>query len=241
MEANRESNFLTTQWTQILNSREGEAEASSETLVTLCQNYHYPVLVFIQNQCRDQDKARDLCQGFFEHMIETKFYRKAVPERGRFRSFILTAVKNYLKNEHRAATRQKRGGESVHFSIEGDEFVYAGLVSDVPPDALFDQQWAAAVFKSVWRSLRAEYEQLDQTHRFEALRPTIMNPGAAFPYEQVSIELGMSESGAKSAAFRLKSRFRELFRETVAHSVENPNEVDGEIQYLIEAMSFCNR
>jgi RNA polymerase sigma-70 factor (ECF subfamily) len=237
----RDSQFLTTQWTQILASRGENADSTSEALVALCQNYHEPVLVFIRNQCGDPEKARDLCQGFFERLIETKFYRKARPERGRFRSFLLTAVKNYLLNEHRDASRQKRGAASLHFSIEGDDLAEPELVAGIPPDALFDQQWATTVFKGVWKLLRAEYGQLDQLDRFEAFRPTIMNPGKAFPCAEVAEQLGMSESGAKSAAFRLKSRFRELFREVVAQLVDHPNEVDAELQYLIEAMSFSNR
>ena len=241
MEPSRDQQFLTTQWTQILNSQGAKGDGNSAALVTLCQNYHYPVLLFIRNRCGDPEKAKDLCQGFFEFLVETKFYRKADPERGRFRSFLLTAVKNYLLKEHRKASCQKRGAVNIHFSIEDDDLAGPELETNIPADAQFDQQWAITVFKSVWRVLREEYGQLDQLDRFEALRPTIMNPGIAFPYEEVAGQLGMTESGAKSAAFRLKSRFREIFRETVAQLVDHPNEVDAELQYLIEALSFSNR
>lgn len=241
MENDKEARFLTTQWTRILDSRGGVGDAASETLVMLCQNYHYPVSVFIRNRCDDSEQAQDLCQSFFEILIETRLYRRALPERGRFRSFLLTAVKNHLANEHRAATRQKRGASKVHLSLEVADLIEPELLSDVPPDALFDRQWAATIFKNVWVRLRTEYEHLDQLNRFEAFRPTIMNPGAAFPYDEVADRLDMTPSGAKSAAFRLKSRFRELFRATVAQSVDNPNEVDAEIDYLIQAMSLSNR
>ena len=84
-------------------------------------------------------------------------------------------------------------------------------------------------------------EQLGEVDRFEAFRPAIMNPGSPFPYDEVATRLKMTPSGAKSAAFRLKSRFRELFRATVAQLVDSPNEVDDEIEYLIQAMSFTKR
>jgi RNA polymerase sigma-70 factor (ECF subfamily) len=241
METKNDAQFLTTQWTQILDSNGGCTDVVSEALILLCKNYYFPVFVFIRNRCGNVDEAHDLCQGFFELMIETKLYRKAMPERGRFRSFILTAVKNYLNNEHRDANRQKRGAGSIHFSIESDLMAESELVSDVPPDTLFDQQWAATIFKSVWRQLRTEYEQLGQLDRFELFRPAIMNPGVAFPYEEVAPQLKMTPSGAKSAAFRLKSRFRELFRAKVAQLVDSPNEVDKEIDYLIRALSCTNR
>jgi len=241
MENKIDGQFLTTQWTQILNSSAERDDAASETLVMLCQDYYLPVFVFIRNSCGNVDEAHDLCQGFFELMIETRLYRKAIPERGRFRSFILTAVKNYLKNEYRDARRQKRGEGKVHFSVDCDQMAQSALVSDVPPDALFDQQWAATMFKDVWKLLRQEYEQTGQMERFESFRPVIMNPGAAFPYDEVAANLKMSSSAAKSAAFRLKARFRELFRVKVAQLVDSPNEVDEEIQYLIQAMSYVNR
>ncbi len=236
-----QSQFLTTRWTLILNDGHGSS-STTDALATLCETYHTPVYVFIRNRCGNDDDAQDLTQGFFETLIEKRWYQKARPERGRFRAFLLTAVKNYLINAHRQATTCKRGGEMVRTMLENFE---AGeradqdqaLLTHHPPDAVFDREWAAVIFKRTWSLLRAEYENMGQLDRFKALRATIVNPGAPFPYDEVASQLALSESGAKSAAFRLKTRFRELFRAIVAEVVDHPDEVNQEIEYLIQAMS----
>ena len=236
-----ETKFLTTPWTLILGSNDtGKAsERPTRALIKLCENYRYPVYAFIRQRCGNADRARDLCQGFFAFLIEKKIYRNASPERGKFRTFLLTSVKNYLTNEHRDANAQKRGGAAEHLSIDAEEAEaqFGAELSEATPEALFDREWANAVFDRVWSMLQAEYDEINQADRFEALRSSLMEPEDSLPYVELASQLGLSEGGVKSAVFRLRGRFRELFRRTVAQLVENPNAVDEEIAYLMKVIS----
>jgi len=236
-----DARFLTTQWTRILGPESADSKNGSQALILLCETYHYPVYAFIRNRCGDAEKARDLSQGFFEFLIEKKLYRSADRERGRFRTFLLAAVKNYLAKDYRDATTLKRGGNERSVSIdllEVENHYQADLSSDVAPDAFFDHKWAVTVFDQVWTALEDEYHQLEQKERFEALRPCLTDPADAPSYAELAIQLDTSEGAIKAAVFRLKSRFRNIFRQAVSQIVDNPSEVDEEIRYLIEASSI---
>ncbi|MFT4637750.1 MAG: RNA polymerase sigma factor (sigma-70 family) [Verrucomicrobiales bacterium] len=234
--------FPTTQWTQILGSDEGSSDQPAKALVRLCENYRYPVFAFIRKSCRNAEEAHDLTQGFFAFLIEKQIYRSADPERGRFRTFLLASVKNYLSNEHRKANRQKRGGGACHISIDiaSAEAQYVSEFSDVTPDMLYDRKWANAVFDHVWQILESEYEQIHQLEKFEMLSSSLMAPEESLPNAELASKLGLSEAGFKSAVHRMRSRFRKLFRATVAQLVENPNAVDEEIRYLMQVMVFTD-
>jgi RNA polymerase sigma-70 factor (ECF subfamily) len=234
--------FLTTQWTQILGSGGSETDRPTEALVRLCESYRYPIYAFIRKRCGNVEEARDLTQGFFAFLIEKKIYRSATPERGRFRTFLLAAVKNYLSNTARDANREKRGGDKTHLQIDAEaaEAQFTSELTNVTPDTLFDREWANAVFDRVWELLQSEYEHLQQRDRFEALRSSWMASEDSLPYAELAEQLGISVAGVKSAVFRMRRRFRELFRATVAQLVENPNAVDEEIRYLTEVMAHSD-
>ena len=237
-----ESQFLTTPWTLILGTENRTipgADQPSQTQVRLCENYRYPVYAFIRKRCGDAEKARDLSQEFFAMVIEKKIYRKADPDRGRFRTFLLASVKNFLHDDYNAAQRLKRGGGKVHVSIdvmEAEQHYQLASFGENTAERLFDREWAVAVFDRTWGRVREEFEQAGQLDRFEALRSNLMEEEESIPYAEIANRLGLEVAGVKSAAFRLRGRFREIFREVVAQLVENPNAVDDEISYLIELM-----
>ena len=235
MEEHLKTQFLTTQWTQILGEAGESSDQPATVLVKLCENYRYPVYAFIRKSCGNAEEARDLTQGFFEFLIEKKIYQKANPERGRFRTFLLASVKNYLSNQRRDASRLKRDGEYDHIPIDA-EAQYANEPGHLSPDLLYDRKWANAIFDRVWQLLESEYDQIHQRERFEILRSSWMAPEEALPYSELGTLLGLSEGGVKSAVFRMRSRFRKLFRASVAQLVENPNAVDDEIHYLMQVM-----
>lgn len=247
MNEHLKTQFLTTQWTLIPGADGTASEDPGEVLIRFCEDYRYPVYAFIRKQCGNAEEARDLTQGFFAFLIEKKIYRRATPERGRFRTFLLAAVKNYLLNVHRDANCQKRGGGKFHLSIDAKEAEAqcANVPSNLTPDLLYDRKWANAVFDRVWQLLESEYEKIHQHDRFEALRPSWMSAEDSMPYAELGTLLGLSEGGVKTAVLRLRSRFTKLFRVTVAQLVENPNTVDDEIRYLIQVMAspdpvWCN-
>ena len=236
--------FHTTQWTLLLGATGESSDSGSEALILLCETYHYPVYAFIRNRCGDPENARDLCQGFFEFLIEKKLYRSADRERGRFRTFLLAAVKNYLNKDYRDANALKRGGGKQTISIdliEVENHYQAELSSEIAPDAFFDHEWALTVFDQVWNALEDEWRQLDQADRFTALRTYLTNPADSPTYAELAKHLGTTEGAVKAAVFRLKSRFRNIFRQAVSQLVENPADVDEEIRHLIEASSIKHR
>ena len=238
-----ESQFLSTPWTLILGSIDQtspDSDKPSPAQVRLCENYRYPVYAFIRKRYGDAEKARDLTQQFFAMMIEKKIYRKADPDRGRFRTFLLASVKNFLNNEIDAANTLKRGGKQVHISIdllEAEQHYQLASYGTNSAERLFDREWAVAVFDRTWCQLREEFVAAGQVDRFDALRANLMEEESAIPYAEIAAQLGLEIAGVKSAAFRLRARFREIFREIVAQLVENPNAVDDEISYLIELMA----
>ena len=241
MADDRDARFLTTQWTRILGPEDNSTDSGSDALILLCETYHYPVYAFIRNRCGDPEKARDLSQGFFEFLIEKKLYRSADRERGRFRTFLLAAVKNYLNKDFRDANTQKRGGSEQTVSIdmiEMENHYQSGLSTIVPPDTFFDHEWAVTVFDQVWETLENEYRQMDQGERFNSLRSYLTNPADCPPFSELAAQLNTTEGAIKAAVFRLKRRFRDLFRLAVSQIVDNPADVDEEIRYLIEASSI---
>jgi RNA polymerase sigma factor (sigma-70 family) len=237
MSSDQENRFLTTQWTCILGGEEGSTDSREKGLVQLCEAYHRPVYAFIRHRCGDPEQARDLCQSFFQMLVETRFYEKADRAKGRFRTYLLAAVKNFLKEEYRNRLRQKRGGTSIWFSLDLDEAEqgFRGeLVGDTPDEAAYDHDWAHAVFDRVWDELRREYEEAGHLNRFEAVRPLLVDPSVQTPYVELAGILDLSENGVKTVVSRMKARFRVLFRVVVGQLVDHPSEVDDEINYLIQ-------
>lgn len=235
--------FLTTRWTQILGTEDGTSRTATQSsgLIHLCESYHFPVYAFIKNRCGDREQARDLTQGFFEELVEKQIHRQANPDRGRFRTFLLGAVKNFLRKDYRDAHCLKRGGGKLHVSLDKsarDEPGELLQASEITPDALFDHEWAVAVFDRVWNALEMEYEHLNQSMRFQALRPCLTEPDPGVSYAELAKQLGTTEDAIKAAVYRMKGRFRQLFRASVAQIVEDPTMVDDEIRYLIEAAAF---
>jgi len=232
---NPKHQFLTTQWTRILSTHHTASNTPDDAIVTLCENYRAPVYAFILKRNGNPSEADDLTQSFFASLIEKKTYRQADRQRGRFRTFLLTSVKNFLHQNHRNQQRQKRGGAVKHLSLntENDPVEIEG---DSPTDEFFDKNWAISIFDRVWRLLEEEYQQTNQLSRFETLRNTLTLADDSVPYADLAKQLKLSINGVKSATFRLRSRFRELFRATVAQLIDNPSNVDDEIRYLMEVM-----
>lgn len=237
MSNENDSRFLTTQWTRILASDGSSTDSVSSGLTRLCETYHQPVYAFIRHRCHDPEKARDLCQGFFEMLIETGFYKKAEREKGRFRTYLLAAVKNYLNEDYRKSQRLKRGGDKIHLSLDLDEaeLGFRGeLSSESKNEAAFDHDWAVTVFDQVWLQLRSEYESAGHLDRYTAIHPILVDPSIRTSYADLGSQLGLSENGIKTVVHRMKARFRALFRDHVGRLVEHPGDIDEEISYLIQ-------
>ncbi len=230
--------FVTTQWGLLRAAADSQAPEFAPALERLCRDYWYPLYAFVRRSGNSPDDSRDLTQGFFERLLSKRAFASADPEIGRFRSFLLGALKNYLRKAHRDANRLKRGGGIAFAPLEWDdaEGRYSNEpADDATPESVFDRNWARSTVGQVSSRLRDEYEAAGELERFETLRFTLEDPRAV-PYAEIAEPLGLTEAGVKSAVHRLRRRFRELVREVVAELVDDPREVDAEIRLLIEAL-----
>jgi RNA polymerase sigma-70 factor (ECF subfamily) len=233
------SPFAATRWTLVLRARGGSAE-SRVALGELCEAYYAPVLEFIRAAVRDEDQARDLTQGFFARVLQGGAFDRAEPERGRFRSFLLGAVKHFLSDIRDRDCAQKRGGGVEVFSLEPGSDTSPGFDAPDPQaavsDATFDRQWAFTLLDRALRQLGAELAAAGKADHFDALKPWLTG-AAATPQSEAAARLGLSESAVKVAIHRLRTRFRELVKAEIAQTVSEPAEVAGELNYLVEVLA----
>jgi len=204
-------------------------------LEELCGAYWYPVYAFIRRSGRDPDAAQDLAQGFFVRLLEKQTLKAADQGRGRFRSFLLAALKFHLSNEQQLQRAQKRGGGRAPILLDADtaEKHYSlELVQEHTPDTLFERRWALALLEQALDHLREELKHSASPERSLRLVGCLTSDDGRGRYKQLAAELGMSESAVKVAVHRMRRRFGQLLREEVAHTVEGPEEVEDELRHL---------
>lgn len=232
--------FTQTNWTLILQAADQHSPAGQKALEHLCHRYWKPLNAFVRSFGRSHHDAEDTTQAFFQHLLESKLYDRANRERGRFRTFLMTALRNFMIREYRDATALKRGGgEAEHVSMDlvGSE-VDVSMKSADSPDAVFDRKWAIAVLEQAMNSLEAEQTASGNAERFAVLRPLVLDNERGEGGEQdTSRRLGLSDAGVRTALSRLRARYRELVRAEVASLVDDPAEVDDEIAHLMRALS----
>lgn len=221
-----------------MDGAKGDGREADAYLEALCERYRYPVYAFVRNRVKDVDLAQDYTQSFFvELIVEKKIYQFADKEAGRFRTFLLACLKNFLNGEHRMMQAQKRGGGVEHLQFDELEMQFQGDESESDDATLsFDRTWARTVFDQVWSRIEREYGEAGQAEQFQELRKHMMGDGSG-GYAESAERLGLSEGGLKKAAFRLRGKFRDALREAVASLVEHPTDVDDEISYLIRMIA----
>lgn len=233
--------FRTTHWSVVLAAGNGGAVDSTGAFEALCRTYWYPLYAFVRRSGYAPHDAQDLTQGFFEHLVSTHALGHASPERGRFRTFLLAALKNFLANEWDHGRRLKRGGgrEILSWDSLNPEERYAlEPAHPAHPEAWYDRQWAQALIARVLRRLREELAGVGLEQRFEVLKDYLAGQPADSSYLTTAARLGLSEGAVKSAIFRLRRRYAEVVREEIAHTVATPDEVEAEIRHLFAA---CER
>ena len=230
--------FSTTHWSVVLRAGSPDEAESRDALAILCQAYWTPVFSYIRQRGHDPESARDLTQGFFVSVLERGGIGQARQERGRFRSFLQTSVKNFLSDERDRQRALKRGGEQPPISIDAEtwESVLAQEpATDKTPEAIFEQRWAMALIDRATVELEADMERSGAGERFRRLRPFLV--GDADPtYRQLGAELGMTEGNVRVALHRMRQRFGVKLREQVAGTVDDPAKADEELRYLIQVV-----
>jgi RNA polymerase sigma-70 factor (ECF subfamily) len=232
--------FGSTQWSVVLAAGAGSSPQSREALETLCRRYWYPLYAYVYHRVRTPDEAEELVQEFFARLLEKKVLAVAEPSRGRFRSFLLTALHNFLVNEWEKISAKKRGGGRKRISLDFSDTqsrVCTPTSREITPEKLFERQWAIALLSRTLQRLHDEFAQAGKADRFEALVPFLMGRNAPVTYAQAAQRLDMSEDAAMVAAHRMRRRFRELLRAEIVDTVTRPEDVDDEIRSLFASLS----
>ncbi len=236
---NAPQQFHPTHWSVVVAAGDTRSPESAQALEKLCRAYWFPLYAYVRRLGKDAHEAQDLTQAFFQHLLEKKALGTVDPAKGKFRSFLLASLANFLNNERDKAGRLKRGGGAEIFSLDAtvEQRYEAGLVDGESPDRLFDRRWASAVVEQVAARLRAEFAQANQAERFDVLKDFLTGDPRSVSYEDAATKLGLSVSAVTSAIHRLRARFRELFREEIANTVSGTDEVEEEIRHLAAALA----
>ena len=209
-------------------------------LETLCQTYWYPLYAYVRRRGHPPEDAQDLTQEFFARLLEHNWIGRADQQKGRFRSFLLSAMNHFLADEWDKAHAQKRwsGLAPVPLQFDTAETRYGHEPSDnATPEQNYERRWALTLLEKVLNRLRTEYHQEGREVFFAALHPYLVGEGNDQPYAKLAVKLGVTEGAVKTAVYRLRQRYRQLLRDEIAQTVAEPDEVDEELRHLVSVLS----
>ena len=232
--------FTTTHWSVVLSAIDAHAPGGPEALAQLCRTYWYPLYAFIRRKGYDCHDAEDLTQSFLVRLTTSDFIQKADPERGRFRSYLLTALNRFVADEWRTANRQRRGGGQALLSLDAAtaEERYVREPSDLgSPERLYERRWATTLIEQALARLESEFNALGNAELFAALQGSMLGEGANQSYTEIAARLGLTEGAVKSAVYRLRQRYQILLREEIARTVATGEEVEDELRHLFTVLS----
>ena len=232
--------FATTHWSVVLTAGRSDTTRARDALATLCKGYWYPLYAYVRRRGYSSHDAEDLTQEFFARFLQHHWVGAADREKGRFRTFLLSAMTHFLADEWDKARAQKRGGGAPMLPLEFDtaETRYTREPSDnATPEQHFERRWAMILLQQVLNRLGKEYAEEGKAELFAALNPCLVGERTAQPYDELARTLSLSESAVKSAVHRLRQRYRELLRDEIAHTVAGLDEVEAELRHLIAVLA----
>ncbi|MEK7950717.1 RNA polymerase sigma factor [Luteolibacter soli] len=221
--------FATTRWTMVMTAGQSGGAALGE----LCESYWFPVYAYVRRRGHMKEDAEDLTQGFFASLLARGDIAGLRRENGKFRAFLLAAMKHYLANDHDKHQRLKRGGGAPHLSLDWQQADLRFRVADensLPPDAAYDREWATALLERVLETMAAESDE-----RFVHLKSYLSLEREQIPYSTAAAALGLEEGAVRVAVHRLRKRYRQLLRQEIARTLAEPELVDEELRSLMEA------
>jgi len=232
------SQFPTTRWSLVVAAGDPERQEARSALVSLCENYWYPLYAYLRRRGYPADQAQDLTQDFFVRVVEGRYLDRADPEKGRFRSFLLTSLKFFVADQEDRQRAHKRGGGALvplEFS-SGEERYQREPAHDETPERIFERRWALSVLDRVVEKLRNEFVQHGRPEDFERLKGSLLGRSDT-PNTALAREMNTSEGALKVAIHRLRKRYRDLFRQEIADTVADPAEVESELRYLAAVLT----
>jgi len=228
--------FDTTNWSVVLRAGSDRSSAAREALGVLCSAYWYPVYAMVRRYGYDSESARDMTQAYFARFLEKDWVKQVRPEHGRFRSFLLVSVRNFLHNERDWERAEKRGGGARPLSLDGaaaeERYALEPAASETP-ETIFEKAWAEEVLARALERLRSEEIEKDGPERFEQLRGHLTGDESAASYKDLAEEWGVSESTPRVTLHRMRKRLGAILREEIAGTLSDPADVGEELRHLL--------
>jgi RNA polymerase sigma factor (sigma-70 family) len=232
--------FPPTRWSLVLAARQKPSPASAEALEAVCRAYWYPLYAYVRRCGNSPHDAQDLTQEFFFRLLEKRWLDSADRDKGRLRTFLITALKHFMANEWRRQTAQKRGGgqDCIPMDTEFAESRYAAdPVASSAADEVFDRQWALTLLERAMARLEGEFAAANRADNFAVLKEFLAMSHAAIDYRSAAARLNISEGNARVAVHRLRKRFRELYREEISQTLPDGADLDAELRHLANALA----
>jgi RNA polymerase sigma factor (sigma-70 family) len=232
----KDSGFATTHWSVVMAAGKGHSAQAADALEQLCRTYWYPLYAFVRRHVSEAHDAEDLTQEFFTRFLAKEYFGRADPALGRFRSFLLTCLKNFLAEQQRQARRLKRGGGKTTISWDrqtAEERYRLEPADPVTAEQIYDRRWALTLLETVLARLAEEQSAAGKGRVFAQFKDYLWGDTRETSYGETAVRLGMTEGAVKVAVHRLRRRLRDLLREEVAHTVAADAEIDEELRHLI--------
>lgn len=234
------SEFASTRWSVVAAAGQHSSPDARQALESLCGTYWYPLYAYVRRRVGDPDEARDLTQAFFAELLEKNFVATAAPDRGRFRAYLLTALKHFLCKQWAMARAKKRGGGRQLLSLDfasGDSRYGIEPMTNLSAEQLYERQWALTLLERVMERLRAEFERAGKAEQFIQLKQFLIGDHTGTTYSAAAAGLNLSQAAAKMAVQRMRRRYRSLLREEIAETVDGAEQVEQEIRSLFSTLA----
>jgi RNA polymerase sigma factor (sigma-70 family) len=236
----RDDIFVTTHWTVVLAAGDKESPEAGRALEELCRTYWFPLYAYVRRRGHSKEDSEDLTQAFFARLLEKNHFTSLNSQKGKFRAFLLAALKHFLANEWDKARTQKRGGAAPHLSLDwrtADTQFQIASTAEPSPDRAFDREWALALLNHVIARLQNECQAEGKAILFEQLKSFLTVEKRAAATREAAEKLGMEETAVRVAVHRLRKRYRQLLRDGIANTLSDPMMVDEEMRALFGAFS----
>jgi RNA polymerase sigma-70 factor (ECF subfamily) len=232
--------FATTHWTAVQRACRSDTTSARKALEKLCQAYWFPLYAYVRRRGHSVEDAQDLTQEFFARLLERQWLARADESKGRFRTFLLTALERFLANEWDKARALKRGGGRRFVPVQfGTAETRYGVepADERTPEQAFEYRWALTMLEEALKGLEADFHNEGEAELFTALKPCLVGDRASQPYAELALKLEMTESAIKVAVHRLRRRYRDRLRAEVAQTVLSPGDVDAEMRHLFNVLA----
>ncbi len=233
------SRFATTHWSLVVAAGGNDSQQAHQALAELSAGYWHPLYAYVRRLGYDVNQAQDLTQEFFSRLLEKDYLRAADRERGKFRTFLLASFRHFLANEYDRATAQKRGGGRSVLSLDFQAIEERNRMEpahSLTAERLYERRWALALLEQALARLRGEFTRGGRGEIFDALKIYLTGEKAAVSHQQLGERFGMTAGAVTVAIHRLRQRYREVLREEIGRTVNDPSEIDGEIRDLFTAL-----